>query len=60
MLFIRLEPLLETARTVRVQQGRICLHLIYIVRRTGMRQALERDGRLDLELMILKLHPRHL
>lgn len=60
MPFIRLEPLLETARTVLVQHGRKCLHLIYIVRQTGMRQALERDVQLDLELRILKSHPQHL
>lgn len=60
MLFIKLEPLLETAKTVRAQQGRICLHPIYIARRTGMCQALDRDDRLDLELRTLKLHPRHL
>jgi hypothetical protein len=58
MPFIRLEPLLETARTVPVQQGRNCL--LYIVRRMGMRQALERDGQLDLELRILKSHPQRL
>jgi hypothetical protein len=60
MLFIRLGPLLETAETVPVQHGRKCLHLISIVRRTEIRQALERDGQLDLGLRILMSHPRHL
>ena len=60
MLFIRLGPLLETVGTAPVRQGRKCPHLIFIVRQTGIRQALERDGQLDLEQRILTSHPQHL